>query len=162
MRKFAIALLLVVALTLGLTGTAIACSAPNATGGGKVDYPGCNATFAFTAIQVNNTTGVAKGEFEYADSTGVKFHGKVLYLAVAGNNAWIGCNITKSNVPGMVGIQLIFEVQDNGQGKKATGPDLISYFPHEPASDALSEPDLFTMSGYFPLAHGNIWVFPGK
>ena len=161
MKKFAIALLLVVALTLGLAGIATAASAPRATGGGRVDYGYSIITIAFTAKQVNAATGAAKGQFEYYSVLDkFKAHGKVLYLAVEGNNAWIGVVITECTDTMMIGDEYVFEVQDNGEGKKATGPDFIGGVLYAPASDALSKPDL--SFAFVPWFRGNIQVFPGE
>jgi hypothetical protein len=167
MKKLAITLLLVAVLTLGLTGTATAASAPSARGGGEFAFPGGISNTAFTAIQVDATTGAAKGQFYNMIVAGGSYVGcfvvgKVLYLAVNGTRAWIGFVVTDVYGPGMpVGSEWVFEVQDNGQGKKATGPDLMSDLTSMDASDALSQPDLLSMWSY-SWTHGNIKVFPGK
>lgn len=162
MRKFATALLLVVALTLGLAGTATAASAPSVRGGGQIDYYGYIIAVTFTANQVDAATGAAKGQFEYNYYVGDKLqlHGEVLYMTVEGNNAWIGLVVTECTYSTMIGEEYVFEVQDNGQGKQATGPDSISGFWERPASDALSKPDMSL--SFWPLYRGNIQVFPGE
>jgi hypothetical protein len=166
MKKLVISLLLVAVLTLGLTGTATAAPAPKATGKGEFAAPGSISNTAFTAKQVDATTGAAKGKFHTmivaGDYAGCFVAGKVLYLAVSGTRAWIGFVVTDVYGPGMpVGSEWVFEVQDNGQGKKATGPDLMSHLTSMDASDALSQPDLLS-AGSYSWTHGNIKVFPGK
>ena len=158
MRKFAITLLLIAVLTLGLAGTATAGSAPSASGRG-------GTVWAFNAIQVDASTGAARGQIQYVDVmcvdtiSGLEAHGKVLYLAVNGNNAWIGFVVTQSNYAELVGTEWVLEVQDNGEGKGATGPDLVSGINSFPASYAVAQPDF--SPGFTECTLGNIQVFPG-
>ena len=102
-----------------------------------------------------DASGAVKGaaQFQHRD-TGVRRHADVLYLAVSGGDAWIGAVITQSDDPGDVGQEIYFRVQDNGQGKKATGPDQVSTVASGPAVTAVSMPDL----GLIPWTNGNVQV----
>jgi len=129
-KKLAIVGLLVVALTLSAAG-AVGAAPPTlhkATGGGIVDLPIPGVmTTAFTAIQVDEQ-GNAKGQIQFVGhDTGAITHVAVVYLAVEGNNAWIGGVVTDSTAY-PVGWGVVGWVQDNGEGSKATGPDKRSYF----------------------------------
>jgi hypothetical protein len=148
-------LALVVALTL--TGTALAApTLSKASGGGIVEWGGGNVTYGFTAKQVTeegNATGQA--QFHFRDIE-VSAHVDVLYLKVdtSTGEAWIGGNITKSTDAAYVGMEVYWIVQDNGEGGKASGPDMVSSVVIAPAITALSKLPL-------PLiewTHGNVQV----
>jgi hypothetical protein len=124
------------------------------TGGGTVDWGAGRVTYGFTAEQVD-AGGAAKGEaqFQHRD-TRVRDHADVLYLAVSGGDAWIGAVITQSDDPTLVGQEIYFRVQDNGEGKKATGPDMVSSVVLGPAITALCMPALESI----PWTNGNVQV----
>ena len=88
-----------------------------ASGGGTVEYAGAINTHVFTA-QIDadgNIKGQAEFQLRYIDTT---IHAEVNCLAVVGNDAWIGGTITRSSNPAVVGLGLdiLFRVQDNGEG----------------------------------------------
>jgi hypothetical protein len=123
------------------------------TGGGTVDWGGGRVTYGFVAQM--DASGAVKGEaqFQHRD-VGVRDHADVLFLAVSGADAWIGAVITQSDNPGLVGQEIYFRVQDNGQGKKATGPDMVSTVILGPAVTALSMPPLALLQ----WTNGNVMI----
>jgi hypothetical protein len=122
------------------------------TGGGTVDWAE-RVTYGFTAQR--DASGVVKGEAQLLHrDVGFKDHADVLYLAVSGTDAWIGAVITQSDDPAVVGQEIFFRVQDNGEGKKATGPDGVSSVVFGPAITALSRPALDLM----PWTNGNVQI----
>ena len=92
----------------------------HATGGVKaVLTNGDNAKLNFNAHY-----GSVFGQAKYSDSTGVSFSGKVdVCYYQSGNQAVFAGNINSGNVSNQY---FIIQVQDNGEGKKATSPDMFS------------------------------------
>jgi len=137
------------------------------TGGGTADIIGYDETYGFTAVQVD-ASGNAKGEMQftwhypswYNQSDPWTLHADVLYLAVneATGDAWIGGVITQSSDPHDVGEQFVIRVQDNGEGKKVSEPDMIGYYVVMTAYTALSMPTYGYFSTLFPFTHGNVQV----
>lgn len=158
MKRILSILFAVVLLATLTAGTVVAAPALHkVTGGGTVDWSGGRVTYGITAQQVD-AAGNAKGQFQVFHRdvfSEPKVHGKVLYLAVdtATGSAWIGGVVTKSmdSFPA-VGDEFVFGVQDNGEGKKATGPDEITsvmYGGSGTAALALVRP--------FPV-NGRLWT----
>jgi hypothetical protein len=146
MKTRLFSILAVVVLVLAVSGTAVAAPGlPKATGGGIVEWPGGNVTYGFTAQQVDSTgNATGQAQFHHRDSD-LSNHVEVLYLAVdtATGDAWVGGNITKSTNPAYVGMEVYWRVQDNGEGGKATGPDMVSTVViGSPAITALAKPAL--------------------
>jgi len=86
--------------------------------------PGCDANFSLNALQsASGSTGQWQDQFA-RDATlgGIGIHVAVNCLNVIGNQAWISGVITSSRVPGVVGLDAVTTVVDNGK----TGPDSIS------------------------------------
>lgn len=138
------------------------------TGGGTVDFFGYDETYGFTAMQVD-ASGNAKGEMQftwhypswYTESNPWTLHADVLYLAVneATGDAWIGGVITQSSDPYAVSIEFVIRVRDNGEGEKASEPDMIGYTVFwTPAYIALSMPTYSWFSTLEPFTHGNVQV----
>lgn len=137
------------------------------TGGGTANIFGYNETYGFSAIQVDSS-GNAKGEIQFTWhypswhnlSDPWTLHADVLYLAVdeATSDAWIGGVITQSSDPYDVGTEFVIRVQDNGEGKKVSEPDMIGYYMEGTAYTALSMPTDGYFSTLFPFTHGNIQV----
>ncbi len=164
MKKVAIALLLVVMLVAVMSVPVLAGPAlAKVSGGGTVDWPMGRVTYGFTAQQINDSgvDGNAKGQMviQHRDTPSPEAPGwlvrhiDITYLGVNGNAAWIGGIITKSNDPIEVGLEVVGQVQDNGEGSKATGPDRISaFFTGTPISDLYSEPDF----GMIDFTNGNV------
>ena len=136
MKKAVIlALVMVLIMVVGSVSTVLAAEPINQVmGGGTVlvslDDITLYSTYAFTAIQTDGS-GNAKGNLMFhSRTTGLIMNAKVLYLAVAGNEAWIGGEVTATNGINdiKVGDSVIWHVQDNGEGKNASGPDRTSAF----------------------------------
>ena len=123
MRKLTIASL-TSTLLAGILCASVAMAAPavhKASGGGTVDWPLARVTYGFNA-QID-ADGVVKGEaeFQHRDAD-VRNHVEINCLTVVGNDAWLGGVIRSSNIPELVGVQILWRVQDNGEGASAT-PD---------------------------------------
>ena len=103
-----------------LVSVASAVPVHRASGGGTIEYGGTLNTHAFTA-QIDadgNVKGQASFQLRYIHTT---IHAEVNCLAVVGNDAWIGGTVTRSSNPAVVGVGLniLFRVQDNGEGDAA-------------------------------------------
>ena len=120
MRKLSVVILAIVAVA-GLLGASVALAGSavhRASGGGTVDWPGGRVTYGFTARI--DATGEVKGEAEFHfRDTGLRSHVDINCLAVSGNVAWLGGTITRSDDPSVVGMEVTWQVKDNGQGKAA-------------------------------------------
>jgi hypothetical protein len=168
-EKLAIIGLMVLVLTMipAMPVSATATVMHKATGGGTIERPVAAGlvTFAFTAQQVDEQ-GTAKGELVFKmrnPTTDIRINADIMYLAVEGNKAWMGSVITQSNSTFpflLVGQSIVFEVQDNGEGSKATEPDKVSQ--PQAVSDpvyALDKPDLTTNPTYWiDWTNGNVQV----
>ena len=166
-KKLVITAFLVLVLTMMLAVPAMA-AAPTlhkvTAGGGMVGailFPaeGIFSNWGFTAQQINES-GDAKGEFVCwfrMYDPDIYCKADILYLAVDGNEAWLGGIITQSNfAPMSVGMGCLFKVVDNGQGSSATGPDRFSFFWYDiDPADALLMPDIPTP---IELVRGDIQV----
>lgn len=93
--------------------------AGHATGGVKAMDGDMALKLNFNAHQ-----GPVKGEVLYSDSSGTKFKGEVndCYFQ-QDNQAVFAGEVSKGNVSEKY---FVVQVQDNGEGKKATGPDMLS------------------------------------
>lgn len=98
----------------------------SATGNGHVPaiYSGVpKYSFSFTANRYADAT--SSGEVQFQSGVGLKFHGTVIDLKVVGNKAKLCWTYTSGPWTGQFGCAV---VEDNGEGKKATGPDMMSGF----------------------------------
>ncbi|MFC1914918.1 hypothetical protein ACFLWK_01535 [Chloroflexota bacterium] len=141
MKKM-IPIILIIALILTFTPAIPVMAASGlhkVTGGGTVNFWGYKEfkeTYGFTATQLDES-GNAKGNMQivwhyeiYPDAMSpLVLHADVLYLAVDDDtgDAWIGGVVTESNDYGWVGTEFYIQVQDNGEGGKASAPDMIGY-----------------------------------
>ena len=159
--KVLLMVVLAVVAALATMSTAVAAPALHgAMGGGSAIHEGGvgSVDIAFTAQQVDES-GSAKGQVVFQSHVGttsdrVKFG--VLYLVVDNGTAWMGLVVTQSDIEWVdMGSEFIWAVQDNGEGNKASGPDMFSGFWEAPATDALSQPAL-NLEGYW--ANGNVQV----
>jgi len=127
-----------------------------ASGGGTVDWAD-RVTYGFVAQQIDED-GSARGnaQFYHRDVYESPDHADVLYLVVDTDtgDAWIGAVITQSEVPGLVGTEIYWRVQDNGEGSKASGPDMVSSVAQGSASTALTMPGL----PLYEWTNGNVKV----
>lgn len=130
-RLLGIWLVVVLLLTLFIpVGAALAKNneAHRVTCGGTVDWITGIDTFNFTAQHTGESEYAAKGQFlGQARDSGYRIKGEIDYLAVEGNQAWMGCRVTQSNIDSIgIGFEFIQLVVDNGEGKKATAADQMS------------------------------------
>jgi hypothetical protein len=133
--------------------------AESARGGGHFENLGALRTFAFTAK--NRADGTTQGQYQInnrgaAAGTGIKEHGIVTCLEVAGRNAFIGGTITHSSDPLRVGLQRTFRVVDRGEGASSP-PDLASVAEFRPAEAC----HLMLADELHELEGGNIQVTDG-
>ena len=128
-----------------------------ASGGGTVDWPLGRVTYGFVAQQIDEE-GNARGEaqFYHRDVFEDPDHAEVLYLVVDTDtgDAWIGAIITECEDPSLVGQEIYWRVQDNGEGSKASGPDMVSSVVLGAAINALGKPPL----GLIEWTNGNVKV----
>jgi hypothetical protein len=66
---------------------------------------------------------VSSGQVQLVDHAGLKFHGKIFSLQVEGNRAKLNWTYTSGPWTGLYGCAV---VEDNGEGAKATGPDMTT------------------------------------
>jgi hypothetical protein len=114
-------------LTIG-SGVVVGQVVDSATGSGQIHVSGELRTFTFNAK--TNSLGVTSGQTQaFSRASGFRWHGTLDCLNVVGNVATMSgvvTDITPSTPPFfVVGSHILFQVIDNGSGKKAP-PDLIS------------------------------------
>lgn len=116
----------VAGVALALSGvSAFAGQGDAATGGGQIlvgSDGGAGSTIAFTA---QGTAEAGRGQVQYVDRSGeeqVVQHGTVTCIDVQGNEARIAGTWRDGGSFGLY-------VQDNGEGSKATGEDMIALTP---------------------------------
>jgi hypothetical protein len=151
----------VIALTAA-SGVAVAQgNVASATGSGQI-YVGTDLrTFTFTARtdSAGNTTGQTAGNNR---NSGYQWHGVLTCLSVSGNVATMSGVVTEispSTPPFfVVGNYIQFQVIDNGEGAKGTGPDLISLTNFYATGSA--NPGCTGTGTYanIPISHGNVQV----
>jgi len=125
----------------------------SATGGGTVDWPGGRVTYGFTA-QID-AAGVVIGQAEFVHrDAGITNHVVINCLTVVGNTAWLGGTITISSNPALVGLDVVWEVQDNGQGIAAPPDKVSNVQPGVAPGTCNSMPDL----GLIDWTNGNVQV----
>ena len=92
--------------------------------------PGCDANFSLDALQSANGSVTGQWEDQFAQfpgsGGGLGIHVAVNCLVVSGNQAWVSGVITESRSPGLVGLDALTKVVDNG--RNANDPaDQISF-----------------------------------
>jgi len=146
MKKILFPILALVLVLAVASPALVAGPLHQASGGGTVDWPGGRVTYGFVAQQMDEE-GNARGnaQFYHRDVFEYPDHAEVLYLVVDTDtgDAWIGAIITQSEDPGLVGQEIYWRVQDNGEGSKASGPDMVSTVVFGDADNALAMPSIF-------------------
>lgn len=157
MRKYLVApitLVLALAFVPGPPTEAVAAGkvVNSATGAGHLIISGERRTFAFAAVQDDSGVTVGQAQFQ-SRQTGQRVHVAVDCLLVAGNIATMSGVITQSNNEAIVGLNAVFRVVDNGEGKKDPKDDISLAFPTA-VNTCLSafNPTLF------PIRNGNVQV----
>ncbi len=117
------------------------------------------------AFQVKELAdGTVQGSYVHRSlDDGVPFHvsGPLTCLNVQGNRAWVGGFIDASSDPGLVGAEMWFQVQDNGEGTRGD-PDwttLIGASFEEGSAQEYCD-DAPEVNFPFDIEHGNIQVRP--
>jgi hypothetical protein len=87
-------------------------------------------TFSFDAfVRADGSVGGSYNyktiDYETADSVGAHFYAKgpLTCVVIRGNRAWLGGGIDSSSDPSLVGLEMWFQVKDNGEGGGAP-PDI--------------------------------------
>lgn len=133
------------ALGPGSASLAKGGSHPKATGGVKAQAGTVEVQLDFNA----HGTDPAKGNVLYRNSLGGWFRGSVSCYLQEGNAARFSGPIEDGTYSG----SFVVEVQDNGQGSEAAGPDRIRVL-------IAGAPDCSALSGAFPgtVTEGNLTV----
>ena len=161
-------IILAIVMILSVAMAVPAIAAPplhKVTGGGTVDFEGLKETYGFTAIQVDES-GNAKGNMQFTwhyspwwnpELRQEIYHADILYLAVNDDtgDAWIGGVITKSNEWGFVGAEFYIRVRDAGEGRKASGSDMIGYTYFGPPGQASKALNMYDKP-LFEFTNGNV------
>ncbi len=133
-----VALMASLVLALGLAGGASAAGVVNQVTVGGPDLCdalglpiGCDANFSLVALQ--KADGSVKGQYHDqftqfpgfgGSSSGI--HVAVNCLNIIGTQAWVSGVITQSRIPGLVGLDALTSVVDNGRSANDP-PDEISF-----------------------------------
>ncbi len=141
----------------------------SAGGGGHFTYtffgqPDTRRTFSFNAKE--RADGTFSGQFNlvigaplpgFSENPAITrwSQGEVVCLFVDGNQAWIGGVIRNSSIPGFIGDELGWMVEDNGQGR-SSDPDRMSTtsFGQGEGDSCSDQPDRFLRV----VERGNIQV----
>jgi hypothetical protein len=167
MRRFSIAS--VVALTLVTASLA-------AAGGGKVvasargdSHLTLHNVFGLSTLEVKTFTfhadltsdGAARGRWHYKDVEDLvpwDTSGPVTCTTIRGNHAWVGGTIEHSSDPTYLGLDMWFQVVDNGEGHNAP-PDITTLIGVGGAGQAQAYCDAANPPRFpWPVQHGNIQV----
>jgi len=177
LRKSVVAALCTAALLMGCTDAptptegvsdisqpAFASSGPvvaTVTGSGHRYRPAFDLWRTFSINATKRTDGTVKGSFQLNNHGEAlpAVRGPVVCLSVAGNQAWLGTVIEKTDDPGgVVGGELAFRVVDNGEGNNAA-PDEISFGYAAPGgAQAFCDEAPANWPPVYPIDAGNIRV----
>ncbi|HEY2954002.1 MAG TPA: hypothetical protein VGK89_01990 [Candidatus Eisenbacteria bacterium] len=142
-------------LLAGVLGASVAMATTavhRASGGGTVDWPLARVTYGFTAEIDADGVVTGEAEFQHRD-LGVHNHVEITCLTVIGNDAWIGGVIRESNIPELVGVQIVWRVQDNGEGTGNVDKTSIVV-----PNTTLGDCNLMPALGLIPWTSGNVLV----
>jgi hypothetical protein len=103
----------------------------SATGCARVrEFWGSEVKYEFSFSAVQTDAGTSSGEVQMVDQSLIKsgggifkFHGKIFSLQIEGNRAKLNWTFTSGPWTGFYGCAV---VEDNGEGAKATGPDMAT------------------------------------
>jgi hypothetical protein len=162
--------------TAAVVVLALAAASLAAAGDGKVvasasggSHLTLHNVFGLTTLQVKTFTfdaklrsdGTADGHWHYKDvEDGVKWdvEGPVTCATIVGNHAWIGGTIKHSSDPSYTGLDMWFQVIDNGEGHNAP-PDITTLIGVGAAGRAQAYCDAAAPPRFpWPIDHGNIEV----
>ncbi|MEO8227509.1 MAG: hypothetical protein ABI637_08760 [Gemmatimonadota bacterium] len=132
------------------------------TGGGRLDLTAFGPHLSPETYGINasiDAEGTMRGqvEIQFSDPA-VTLHVEVTCLSVSGNDAWIGGAVTHTSDPTghPEGVELIFRVQDNGEGRGAPADRMSGVFIGAPAALCARQPR-FARADY-EFAGGGITV----
>ena len=115
------------------------------------------------AFNVNKRAdGSVSGNYEHHsidDGQPFSVRGPLTCLTVIGNRAWVGGIIADSSEPSLVGLEMWFQVQDNGEGSQADldWTTLIGASPVEGSAQEYCD-NAPEVNFPFDIEHGNIQV----
>ena len=167
MRRISIATVAVLALAAASlaaagSGTVVA----SASGGSHLTL---HNVFGLTSLEVKtftfgaqrNSDGTSDGQWHYKDvEDGVTWDvdGPVTCTTIIGNHAWVGGTIEHSSDPSYTGLDMWFQVIDNGEGHNAP-PDITTLIGVGVAGQAQAYCDAAAPARFpWPVENGNIQV----
>ncbi len=160
-RFLTLASLVAVLAVLALAPVAQAQVVESATGAGHITLGSALRTFSFNAVERADGSVMGKIHFNNRANRQV-LHGEVECLSVVGNTAYLSGVITKSRIPGRVGLTFATAVQDNGEGQDAP-PDMSTLVVQGvfavPAEEVCELQSLFAQP-LLPIESGNVQVRP--
>ena len=112
-------------LTTADVAASAAATGPSASGAGTIEFGASKEHVSFNASGVLTA---AMGSAEIHDNTvagNVNAHVEINCLNVVGNQATISGIITQTNDPTIQGFEALWQVRDNGEGRK-DAPDMMS------------------------------------
>lgn len=130
------------------------------TGGAEITLIVDDFTERWSFVAKRDESLNARGEFNFIArvfGTTVHAQGNITCFEIDGNRARLGGVITHSNTPDLVGIDVIWTVEDNGEGTKAPAPDRatsLQFGEPEPHCLVAPVPDLTLL----PIETGNVKV----
>ena len=162
---------LLIAFIAGLALAAALNAAPplhRASGGGTVIFEGIGTeAYGFNAKLTAAGEVKGQGEFHFVVPV-VNFHAEMNCLAVDGDTAWLGMEVTRTDDPDTipVGFDWTWQIRDNGEGAGAPPDQQSFFFPTAQlrdfgfdADDCNDMPPLFDFpDGVFDWTNGNLQV----
>ena len=134
MRRLTLTWLLA-ALTLALAGGALAGGSgviSSASGGYGFGGQAAGSTFDVGPFTFNvqvHADGTVHGRYRYVqvrDGVELMVAGPLTCATIEGNRAWVGGLIEESSRPSLIGLDMWFQVQDNGEPGADETPDMSS------------------------------------
>lgn len=121
-----------------------------------------NPTQRYSANAIRHADGSVSGQFQLRTEQvdGGSIHGSVLCFTIVGNRARLGGVIERSSTPlATEGQHVIWNVVDNGEGRRAPPDETSDFFPVPAAVMAAHCATGFNL-GSLPVLGGNIQVHP--
>lgn len=166
---FSVSVLLGMVLALVLLASPAHANAVVASASGNSQFE-IRDMFGFDLIDVRvfafnvkrQADGTVSGHYEHHsidDGNPFFVRGPLTCLNVSGNRAWVGGIIADSSEPSLVGLEMWFQVQDNGEGNQANldWTTLIGASPVEGSAQEYCD-DAPEVNFPFDIEHGNIQV----
>ena len=126
---------------IAILGAVFVIAAPSAGGGGNGVVASASGGYGFSGTAAGSTfvihpftfnvhvkaDGTAKGHYNYTqvrDGVELTVKGSLTCAVIAGNRAWVGGIIEKSSRESLIGLDMWFQVQDNGEPGSDETPDM--------------------------------------